>query len=455
MTKRRVAQSERGQTLVLFVIVISLVFMMAAIAIDYGFWLSERRGLARASDLAALAAVQDLPEDATAQEYTQRAGACAALVSCDSAHVWAERNGYGESSGAVVTVQYFCANDIDNPPDDICTNENKDFEAFPLSLCPSAPGEGGCDTIRVIVEKQAGNLFGSFFGGVDFDIGSSAFAKVEFVVSPLDLAIAIDSSQSMSVGCGGGPVCPIEEARVASSQFVTTVLGNDPDTSQSQIGYAPYTFCYDDDDADECIPSIPLPPNGGDCDNPGPTLVVCLTNDAELLLDSIDNTEPFGFTNVCLGLWAAGAVLDGPNSRADVDRFIVILTDGDNVYEDGPGIPPECIPEGAGACGGAGPNSTRLNRCTTDVADDLKAMGFEIYVVGLNVEGSDPQPDCLPADPGNVGDSDAREMLKDIASSGPGTNDHYFETDNAEDLTCIFQGIAFEIAARGLTAAGD
>ena len=46
----RRSRDEDGQILIMFVMMISLVFIIAAVAIDYGMWLSERRGIARAAD---------------------------------------------------------------------------------------------------------------------------------------------------------------------------------------------------------------------------------------------------------------------------------------------------------------------------------------------------------------------------------------------------------------------
>lgn len=469
--RRPALSSERGQTLIIFVAMISLVFIAAAIAIDYGFWLSERRGLARATDLAALAAVQDLPEDNPNQEYTSSGGGCAALPSCEAAHTWATRNGYGEADGAFVTVAYFCSNDIDNPPSDICFNENQDVAAFPLSVCPSETGEMGCDTVRVIVEKEAGDLFGSFFGGADFDIGSSSFSRVQFVVSPVDVVITIDSSGSMDFNCNSSqtnPGCPIKEARDASANFATTILGDDPDTSVSQVGYVPYKDCYANNGG--CVPSIPLPPSNGDCANPGNSWVLCLDNDLDLIQNRIAGTQTGNSTNICMGLFASGEIMDGPNSRDDVDRIIVILTDGANVFNGHPSVPQECWPDDAGgSCGAAATTNAggavqaerELDYCTRDMADDLKAAGYEIYVVGLNVENG-PNLGATPTNAfcngiGNDQDDDVadRRLLKCMASSADGTNDHYFETNDASTLGNIFQGIAYDIAARGLTSAGD
>jgi hypothetical protein len=115
---------------------------------------------------------------------------------------------------------------------------------------------------------------------------------------------------------------------------------------------------------------------------------------------------------------------------------------------------------------------------------DLEADGVEVYVIGFGVCGTfptspQPGPDppacrgpesdlgsgrCPPISQstcvsqigntgsgGNHDDSADRRLLKCLASSQPGTNDHYFEVNDADDLPAIFQIVAFEIASRGLT----
>ena len=92
----RRSSGESGQVLILFVVLTPVLFLAAAVAIDYGLWLSERRGVARAADLSSLAAVQDLPVTPDLQSYASKASCDAGLDSCEAAFDWAERNKYGE-----------------------------------------------------------------------------------------------------------------------------------------------------------------------------------------------------------------------------------------------------------------------------------------------------------------------------------------------------------------------
>jgi len=57
---RKALGNERGQMLILFILVMTVVFLIGAIVVDFGLWFSERRGAQKDSDLSAIAAAQDL-----------------------------------------------------------------------------------------------------------------------------------------------------------------------------------------------------------------------------------------------------------------------------------------------------------------------------------------------------------------------------------------------------------
>jgi hypothetical protein len=210
--------------------------------------------------------------------------------------------------------------------------------------------------------------------------------------------------------------------------------------------------------------------------------VLCLNQDVALLHEKIDDTQPSSNTNVCLGLYAAGQILKGPDSRdyttdgEPVGKYIVLLTDGANVFNPHSSAPGDCWPTGVDddappvpqRCGvGGGSTNEQLDVCTWELAlalasdpDIVTPDGpLHIYVVGLNVNDGGPADDGeTPADGicDDIGESDDdRRLLKCVATSTPDTNDHYFETDDANELGAIFQGIAYDIASRGLTSDSD
>jgi hypothetical protein len=56
----RVLHNERGQVLMMTVLVLSVMFVIGVIVVDFGLWFSERRGAQKDADLSALAAAQPL-----------------------------------------------------------------------------------------------------------------------------------------------------------------------------------------------------------------------------------------------------------------------------------------------------------------------------------------------------------------------------------------------------------
>jgi hypothetical protein len=114
------------------------------------------------------------------------------------------------------------------------------------------------------------------------------------------------------------------------------------------------------------------------------------------------------------------------------------------------------------------PRERQLDVRTLRLARAMKQQDVEIFVVafaadipGCNLNSTaeydytDPD-DCntiLDADAGPIGDATHdgtanHRLLKCISSNTPGSNDHYFFADEAEDLDAIFTAIANQIAHR-------
>jgi len=78
---------------------------------------------------------------------------------------------------------------------------------------------------------------------------------------------------------------------------------------------------------------------------------------------------------------------------------------------------------------------------------------IEVYVIGFHVCGSS-SPGKFKSTPGycaGIGSSsDNIRLLRCIASSKDGTNDHYLDAPSSADLVSAFQIAAYEIAAHGL-----
>jgi len=206
-----------------------------------------------------------------------------------------------------------------------------------------------------------------------------------------------------------------------------------------------------------------------------------LHNDAALGSDGqvgpyiIDQIDSDGFTNVCLGILKGQQILFGPNGQIvengeNLMKILVVLSDGDNNYDKSTysstynSPDPLCRPNTSpwnsdpnslsDNCLAAQTREKELDTKTKTLANELKSQGTEIYVVGFGVcDTNDPDQKPTAEYCSGIGNNDHddiadRRLLKCIASSTPGTNDHYFEVPNAEDLPDVFGKIAQSIAFR-------
>jgi hypothetical protein len=279
----------------------------------------------------------------------------------------------------------------------------------------------------------------------------------------MDTVILLDDTGSMDSGCNSSQSnsgCPIRESKIAALDFVDVLLGNSG--GSSKVGYAPYRGCFNP------------PRNHNACARS--SSIIDLTQNANLLRAGINSANAAGGsgTNVCLPFLQALAMFSGPNAQGGEDtvRSVVILTDGDNTYNNisfGQNQPPiACRPtttpqnsdSNTGSdCSNAQTRERQLDMRTRDVVNLLKVSPYnaEVYVVGFGVCGSN-NVNQLPTSSycGGIGNSSSdntadRRLLKCVASSTPGTNDHYFEVPNATQLPEVLQVIAWKIAERALT----
>jgi hypothetical protein len=206
-------------------------------------------------------------------------------------------------------------------------------------------------------------------------------------------------------------------------------------------------------------------------------MVVPLTSSKTTLKNKIDDIRARGGTgtNVCQAVKKGEEVIwgAGHHTEENTRRFFVLLSDGDNTYnaasyqtsttnpagDDSP-IPP-CVPDTSpwnsdgdvsSSCSSAQTREVELDEKTYDLVLDMKADDIEFYVVGFGVCGSPPagNPTC---DTSLIGsslhdNSNDRNLLKCIASSNLGTNDHYYEVATADDLPEVFEEIARQIGHR-------
>jgi len=136
---RKSRRSDHGQALILFVMGATVIFVIGAIVVDIGLWVSERRSAQAAADLAALAAATQLrdPSDPNAAAIAKGLD-------------FAKRNGYDPDTNS-----------------DIQVRVNPDLSS---------------DTVEVEIEEHGGSLFAGIFGITSMNVGATAIGK--YVESP-------------------------------------------------------------------------------------------------------------------------------------------------------------------------------------------------------------------------------------------------------------------------------
>jgi Flp pilus assembly protein TadG len=378
---------------------------LLGLAIDAGRLYVARAELSRALDSAALAGVLELPD-------------------VDEAEVRAEA--YME----------------DNQPD----------------ASVSFPAVQTDNQFRVNGTRNVEFIFMRILGFDDMDIKGSAAAG--FGIVPSDTVLLVDATGSMGASpCNGSQNnsgCPIWEAKQAAISFNDLFLGSG--NPMTQVGYTPFRGCH----------------------NPPRTYSGCTTNTQRVDLTTTQsavnsainatNAVGGGGTNVCLALYKAQEMFNGPNHQTagNTVKSLVIMSDGDNTYNVNSysatqGAPPtECRPSSnfsssdgdvSSNCTGAQSRERSVDQKTKTLADTLRAQGIEIYVVAFGVCGTFNTSTATSAYCGQIGNGDHdntadQRLLKCMASSTPGTNDHYFRVPTASDLPAVFQEVARAIAFR-------
>lgn len=407
----------RSQILPTAALMIIVLIGAVGLAVDAGRCFVARAELVRAVDAAALAATLELPNLTNAQAKA---------------------------------VTYMAQNEPDATPQAVASPSDRQ--------------------IQVTGTKTVDLVFMRIFGINSVDVSASATAG--FGVLAVDTVMAIDATGSMGVDSGGNNCvgqagCPIDEAKNAAKSFTDTLLSGSTASSDTLVGETPYRGCFN-------LPnlfSMCIPIN---------TMVQSLSNNktnVDAKIDSITSVGGSG-TNVCNGVNEAQQVLYGAGHHtvSNMLKIVVILSDGDNTYNvtangvptpkpgktptpiAGYALPSVCQPSNPNqatddtgtSCLAAQTHQKQLDTKTKQLVDTLKAQGVEFYVVGFGVCGAASSSLCNPALIGtDTHDNTAnRNLLKCIASSTSGTNDHYFEATTASQLPSIFTNIARLIGFR-------
>jgi Flp pilus assembly protein TadG len=411
--------NEDAQVIALFAMLAFVIIGLMGLASDIGRIYVARAELGRSVDSAALAGAKQLP-DITAADAKARA----------------------------------------------YISENEPYADVVVEVYPDVPSQ----QVEVRATKTVNTIFLRALGVGTVEVQNSATAG--FGTVPVDTVMAIDATGSMGASpCNSNDNnsgCPIWEAKQAAIGFTNTLL---PATN-TVVGNISFRGCYD-------------PPNN-DTGCVNTSTLGSLTGTASTLITKINQMSALGGTgtNVCLGLDKAAEVLFGTGSHTASNTIsnIVILTDGDNTYNNNayqsspaspvaacqPTTSPSnsdtflgtgCSASGQGSPSGSNPGSNsetrerQLDTATKNRADQLKALGVQIYVIGFGVCGTPDGQISSSAYCSVIGNNNPdtymdQRVAKCIASNSPGTNDHYWNVTTATELPGVFQEIAQQIAFR-------
>jgi len=294
MNSPETTSTERGQTLVMFALLLGVLILFVMLVVDVGFFIHERQRVQAAADAGALAGAQELPDDVNLAEQ--------------------------------IALDYVEANGVDPGDVDItfgCTSES-------TFVCDEAAGT--YDTIYVTPTSTApaflGGIF-NFFGAGDScwvsgcDVNATAGAcrgacgPIGF--QPADIAVILDHSGSMSssdLSEAKGAILSMFEDFNHEYQQVSTVL-----TPPVEPG----DYCDPINDWDD--PMLWMTSGLTDQFQTSPHVL----NDFNAAVDSIECVArggPPGYhTNLGDPMQAAFDELV-TNGRPDVNRGIILVTDG-------------------------------------------------------------------------------------------------------------------------------
>jgi hypothetical protein len=433
---KKIHRNDSAQVLPLFVMLLVVLVGMIGVATDMSRVFVARAQLGRSVDAAALAGAKQLPNVTAADTFAR------AYIA-----------------------------------------QNEPNTTISVSVYPNVPSQ----QVGVSATKTVKTIFMKMFGIGTVQVSNDATAG--FGVVPVDAVMALDATGSMGASpCNGSQDnsgCPIFEAKNAATAFTNTLLP----AANTSLGVLSFRGCFSG--------SPDAGTNGACIPNSG---IGALSGTASTVLSKINGISALGGTgtNVCGGLRKADLVLfgAGSHSASNTVHIIVLLSDGDNLYNNAsyvagssPGSPTapcrpvadvscptgvaaNCNPanadqflstscsapgQGSASSGNPGSNSEpherQLDNFTKTEANSLKAANAEVYIVGFGVCGTDDGTIASAAYCSNIGNTDPdtvadQRLLKCIAGSSAGTNDHYFHAATATDLPAIFTTIAQQIAFR-------
>jgi len=406
----KILRSQDGQVVAFVALTLVLLGLLVGLAVDSGRAYLLQARLSRLVDAVALAGAKAMQGITTLDEAIAKGTASA----CNAAAV----NGYDPAKcGAGGPMVFVTIGDVETPDGSVrgITVSASDTMTTSFMSLGTLIGCTTCSSVTV-----------------------AATASAVPTIIPADVVLVMDDTHSMKMGCNPTQTdsdCPNFNARQGAIALVDALL---PDGSPSDvlISMVPFRGCYDATD-NRCV-------------KPGE--IVDLTNDTTVLIGTRGSLGCSGAcdtgtgiqglwaqgnsgTNICLGIQEGRTRLFGPNSRPSARKIMIILTDlGSKSDSEVPPPPPDCNSS----------NDNTLDIQTNNRATAVKADNVEIFVLGYSVENppNDPSVLCNPSGIGGSGIGNDRNLGKCIASSTPGTNNHYFEAATPEMIQTQFEAIA-------------
>ncbi|MGZ8783390.1 MAG: pilus assembly protein TadG-related protein [Gaiellaceae bacterium] len=402
-------QQERGQVVVLVVVMLVVLLGFAALVVDVGYAYYAHRQLQSSADAAALAGAQELPNAALAEQVARE---------------------YSSSDGS--------KNEHDDIPDVVTTVTTKCINSIP-----------GCDPVNavVVLEKAPTKTFFAGLFGIDtFKITARSTACSPCGVKPLDIMMVLDRTGSMcqtSTGASDPACTDLNNAKEGMRTFLSflepstqwvglAVLPPATGTSQSARCATPNESTYNSRSAAYTIVGVK---EGKDYSTNR------VLNTSSKLVSTINCQKGNGRTAYANALEAAQRELE-VNGRPDVKNVIIFLSDG--AANTGPAYTPE-YPS-------TSPYRTRPCRQGVTSAATVKSKGTLIYSIGYDLNASNGGAnECK-----NMNGNDespaitAYSAIQQIASSPAA----FFNKPSAGQLKTIFTEIAADLA-RGTSALID
>jgi len=200
----KLSREEDGQIAVLMIMILPVVFLFFALALDAGIWFFDHRLAQNQADAAALAAVQHLP----AVEFSE-------------AHIDAE-----------IAVETWVTKNGSNPGEPECGDggvtpspEFRDVHPAPSVANPPGGGDGRLDWVRVCVRRKPPGIFSGLAGLNFIYVSAAATARV----GPVSTVAQVMPWGVVppSIGCGNpGEACYYD-------------MDNDPGTPDQYCGQFP------------------------------------------------------------------------------------------------------------------------------------------------------------------------------------------------------------------------